>query len=198
MVKKKLSYSAKKIIQSKSTESDVKSIPSPTAQTVKLCQPDDPHMVLLNHLLSVIASKTKRYEMERVLCDLMLSGGLRVSEALQPNQFKVSFLGQVFIKGSKGSEDKLVTPLFFKDFWKKRSGTLLNPFVHISRFSFHKWLMSESIYIVHGNNKKNSTTHAMRHLHVYLMQIMEMDSEQIRKVLGHKGTNAIKFYLNGK
>jgi len=196
MVKKKLSYSAMKIIHSKSTESDVKSIPNPTAQTVKLCQPEHDHMLLLNHLLSVIASKSTQYKMERILCDLMLSGGLRVSEALDPARLKVSFLGQVYIEGLKGSESKLVTPLFFKKFWQSRVGTLANPFMHISRFSFHKWLISESVYLVHGKNKKNSTTHAMRHLHVYLMQIMEMDQDQIRKVLGHKGVNAIKYYLN--
>lgn len=197
-MKAKVTYRQSQIIGTKSDEKGTNSRLSLAAQTATLCQPNDAYMLLLNHLLHVITSSTQQFKMERILCDLMLSGGLRISEALNPSNLKVSFLGQVFVNGSKGSESKLVTPLYFKSFWSNRAGTLANPFMHISRFSFHKWLVSNDIFIAHGKSQKNSTTHAMRHLHVYLMEIMEMDQDQIRKVLGHKGTTAIKYYLNGK
>lgn len=176
----------------------IKSIPSPTAQTITLCQLRESLERPLNNLMYEITLNTMEYRAERMLCDLLLSGGLRVSEVLGSGFLKVNRLGQIYIRGLKGSGDKLVTPIFFANDFKQGLLTGVSIFEHISRFSFHKWLVKREIYINHSPGAKRSTTHTMRHLHVYLMELMALETTSISQILGHKSIKSIDYYLHGK
>jgi site-specific recombinase XerC len=136
--------------------------------------------------------------LERVAIDLMLSAGLRVSEILAQQSLRVNVLGQIFVFGSKGSDSKLVTPLYFKKFWLSRSGSHVSPFIHISRFSLYRYLRANDISLRHGAGKNMSVTHSMRHLHVYLLEIMSLSEIQMSEVIGHKSLRSLKFYLHGE
>lgn len=179
-------------------KTEVNPVSNPTAQTITLCQPQEQLEKPLNALLYEITLDTLEFRAERILCDLLLSGGLRVSEVLGSGYLKVNRLGQIYIRGLKGSSDKLVTPIFFANEFKQGLLSQYNIFEHVSRFSFHKWLVKRAIFIEHGKGKKRSTTHTMRHLHVYLMELMSLDSSVIGEVLGHKGKKSIEYYLHGK
>jgi len=183
-------------VRSGRKETKVKSMSSPTAQTAILCQPSSDLELLLVSVMHVVANGEDRRILERTLLDLMLSGGLRVSEVLDPQFLKVNRLGQVYIAGLKGSSPKLVTPLHFRKFWLNRQGNLLNPFMHISRFSFYKYLKSVSIMIAAKENGNAKVTHAMRHLHVHLMQILEIDNSDMSKIVGHKSLRNIAWYVS--
>jgi len=173
-------------------------VPKPLAQSITLCQPDNSLLRILDIVVYTITSPSASYKLERVLLDLMLSGGLRISEVLGPGVLKVNMLGQVFIQGSKGSDNKLVTPIHFKSFWVNSIGTVANPFMHISRFSFYKWLRKNEISIDLGKNGNNKVTHSLRHLHVYLMELMNLSEKEMSEILGHKNIKNIKYYLHGK
>jgi len=168
------------------------------AQSARLCCATSKMELQLRIVLDVITHGTESYFLERVLMDLMLSGGLRVSEVLDMAEFKINYLGQIFIFGSKGSSSKLVTPLFFRKFWYGRIGIYSNPFINISRFSFYKWLISQEISVNHGSNRNLSVTHAFRHLHVYLLELMSIPENDMSDVVGHKSKKSLKYYLNGE
>lgn len=174
------------------------SVSKPCAQFAELCQHNTNLDAELSNILDIIVSGSDSRILERILCDLMLSGGLRVSEVLDLADLKVNVLGQVFIFGRKGSDSKLVTPIYFKNYWLKKIPVCSNPFKHISRFSFYKWLKSQGVGIHHGNKINNSVTHAMRHLHVYLMELMELEPKQMSEIIGHKSNRSLKYYLHGQ
>jgi len=176
----------------------VKSVPKPSAQFAELCKPNNELQEGLNNILDLIVNGNESRLKERMLCDLMLSGGLRVSEVLDLAELKVNVLGQVFIFGRKGSESKLVTPIYYRNFWVKKVPKCTNPFQHISRFSFYKYLKSQNITIRHNNKQNASVTHAMRHLHVYLMELMNLEHDQMSEIIGHKSNRSLKYYLHGK
>lgn len=167
------------------------------AQTITPCQLSHDLNIQLHAATSLIMHGLAGRLHERVAIDLMLSGGLRVSEVLEMNFCKVNALGQVFIRGLKGSSSKLVTPLYFRKFWLQRVGSSLSPFLHISRFLLYKYMRSNGIGIVHGGARNNSVTHAMRHLHVFLMEMLELESADMSVILGHKSLSSLKYYIHG-
>lgn len=168
------------------------------AQYASLCQLTTKHESLLNVVVSAIMNEKGLRVNECMMLDLMLSGGLRVSELLQDNCIKVNRLGQVYIRGLKGSSDKLVTPIYYKSFWQKYKPSQTSPFMHISRFSFYKWCRSIGIVLKHKGKENNSVTHAMRHLHVYLMELMDIPEKDLSLILGHKSLRNLKYYSSGR
>jgi integrase len=176
----------------------INSVPSLSAQSVTVCAPPADTLLLLDHALHFITIKSNVPMVEKLLVDLMLSGGLRVSEALNQSQFKINYLGQVYINGLKGSNNKLVTPLFFRDWWLSNAPIVFNPFINYSRFCVHRLFVANSLIIVNSGQSKNSTTHSLRHLNVTLMQLMELPKEELSRLIGHKSLTAINYYINGK
>lgn len=176
----------------------VNAVPNLSAQSIKLCQDRNDMLTTLNNVcFCIINDKDQRY-LERVALDLMLSAGLRVSECVGSEKLKVNALGQVYITGSKGSDPKLVTPLYFRNFWLKRVGIHTSPFLHISRFIMYKYMKRNEVIIPSTGDKNSKVTHSLRNLHVYLMQLIEIPSEEMSSILGHKSFSNIKYYLHGK
>jgi integrase len=176
----------------------VNSVLSPCTQSASLCELDNNQLSALNACLYFIYSNPKAATLERVLVDLMLSGGLRISEVLNPAGFKVNMLGQVYVIGSKGSENKLVTPLFMREWWLANKCNGFNPFFNYSRFAVHRMFVRNGIFLCGSSGYKNKTTHSLRHLNVALMQLMELPKEELSRLIGHKSFSAINYYLSGK
>lgn len=179
-------------------QKSIKSVPKLSAQYDTLCQPNEQRELVLDVVLNEIVHGSDYRLMERIMLDLMLSGGLRVSEVLNDSYIQANVLGQVYIRGLKGSDSKLVTPIYFKDFWNDYSKNRCSPFLHISRFSFYKYCRSLGIIIKHVGKNNNSVTHAMRHLHVYMMELIQVPENELSHILGHKRISNLKYYRSGR
>lgn len=101
---------------------------------------------MANAILIWIAQQgINTFGMYSVGVDLMLSGGLRLSELLLADAFFVNQLGQVRIEGRKGSADKLVAPLYHRDWWLARVGWVANPFNFVSRWSWYRFFVRKGV-----------------------------------------------------
>jgi integrase len=170
---------------------------SPFAQSASLCLPDSNTLSLLNNTIYFLTSNQCHSMPELLLVDLMLSGGLRISEVLNPPTFQINMLGQVYIVGSKGSNSKLVTPLFFRYWWQARAPFVYSPFINYSRFFAYRLFKKHSLVLYNKKGGNNSCTHSLRHLQVSLMQLLELPQEELSRLIGHKSLTAIKYYLYG-
>lgn len=127
-------------------------------------------------------------------CDILLSGGLRISELISEPFVFVNSVGQIVFKGRKGSNDKLVTPLYSKAFWLGLRGWVANPCHIVSRFSWYRFLKSQGV-IIHEKGKTNaSVTHAARKLKAHELYLAELDEKTIQEVIGHKSQRSTSYY----
>lgn len=180
-------------------EKGVKSGITPSTQFAELCVPENEALLLLKTILYTITLNSAVPLMFKRFLDLQLSAGLRVSELLSPPTFKINYLGQIYVYGSKGSNNKLVTPLFYRSYWSMLAPSVRNPYYGLSRFVMYRLYNKYELSYLHNNNVNKSVTHSIRHLHVMLMELMELPETEIARILGHKSLTAIKYYLsNGK
>ena len=182
-------------ILSAPTKSATNSVPSHPAQNATLLQlSDDERMA--NDILKWIAQQgINRFGMYSVGVDLMLSGGLRLSELLLADTFFVNELGQVRIEGRKGSADKLVAPLYHRDWWLARVGWVANPFNFVSRWSWYRFFRAQGVYFHEDGKMYCSVTHAPRKLQAHNLANAGIELASIADVMGHRSQKSTEFYM---
>lgn len=167
---------------------------SQSAQSATLCDISSRQIQLLNLVLYYIRSESELAFCFRLLLDFQLSGGLRISECLRPAQFNISRLGQVFVPGSKGSNDKLITPFYFQTWWLSHGPVVFNPFNHVSRFVIYRLYKKLGINLINSGSLHAKITHSLRHLNVKLMQEIGLSNENLSLFIGHKSHKSIEWY----
>lgn len=125
---------------------------------------------------------------------IMLYGGLRVSEALQIRPGDINPFGQIFIKASKGSDNRLVSCAPLTTWLLKCRANSFVPFVHCDRFSAYRHLKNIGV----GRQKKGrvnvSVTHALRDEYVKLLRAQGLDNSDISLITGHKKSENLEYY----
>lgn len=167
---------------------------NPPAQFGILLQEGAEDSITRNILTSIAMAGLSKFGLYSVGVDLMLSGGLRLSELLSANTFFVNSLGQVVIHGSKGSADKLVTPLYHKAFWLKSVGWRANPFVFVSRFSWYRFLKAQGVCMHEKGRGNNIVTHAARKLQAHNLFNGGVAIEGVRDIIGHRSISSTRYY----
>ena len=184
----------KKGIRSTSFLDRTKSVSNPPAQFGILLQESEQDHVNKSILESIAMAGVDKLGMYSVGVDLMLSGGLRLSELLSQNAFFVTPFGQVAIRGSKGSADKLVTPLYHKAYWLERVGWSANPFRIVSRFTWYRFLKAQGVCMHEKGRGNNIVTHAARKLQAHSLFNAGVELEGIRDIMGHRSASSTLFY----
>lgn len=175
-------------------KSGTKSVSTLPAQNVKLLQTRTCEETISDTLRHIAQKGIDSYGVYALGIDLMLSGGLRLSEVITTKMLFVNQLGQVLVKGTKGSADKLVTPLYCANYWRKYNGWLNNPCAMWSRWSWYRFFKKEGI-MFHEHGKKNDTvTHAPRKLQAHTLFNAGVEIESIADVMGHRSINSTDFY----
>lgn len=167
-----------------------------TAQYAKLFQLSNDYLLPLTSAISILESNKNKQNMLSLVLDLQLSAGLRVSEAIDFKNMKINRLGQIYTSGKKGSHGKLITPLFHRYFVSSRANRFVWYDYELNRFAVYRFYKSNGIYGHFKTNTYDSVTHSMRYMHVLLMQLMELPTNEISRLLGHKNYNNIKYYLS--
>lgn len=184
----------KKGILSGPYRQDSKSVSTPTAQFDKLLQRSEDEERQYNTLISIAQAGYRRYGHYAIGVDLLLSGGLRISELIDEPTILVTNTHQIIIKGKKGSCDKIITPLYCKDYWNGMKGWVHNPCSVVSRFSWYRFLKSQGVEL-HEKGKKNaSVTHAARKLKAHELYNNHVSESTIKDVIGHKNQNSTTYY----
>ena len=171
-----------------------KAVSNPPAQFGILLQEGEEDSITRNILTSIAIAGVNKFGVYSVGVDLMLSGGLRLSELLYPNAFFVNSLGQVVVHGSKGSADKLVSPLYQKAYWLQSVGWRANPFRIVSRFTWYRFLKSQGVCMHEKGRGNNIVTHAARKLQAHNLFNGGVEIERVRDIIGHRSINSTRYY----
>lgn len=133
--------------------------------------------------------------MDKAVLSLMFRHGLRISEVLSIRPWDVKSDLTVYIKGLKGSDNRLCVTIDFRDYWKtyRTSGTLISQ--ERDRFFYYRNLKRMGIGLMFSSNVNCSVTHLGRHLYALSKSDVAVSDDMKRLILGHKRAETIEHYL---
>ena len=173
---------------------DNKSVLNPIAQSARLLQMGSVEETALKTLQEIAEQGLSRWGHYALGVDLLLSGGLRVSELVSARMVLVNANGQVLFKGRKGSADRLITPLYQRAYWLGLRGWVANPCAIVSRFSWYRFLKAQGIVLHEKGHVHCSVTHAPRKLLAHQLFIEGVDGRSVADVVGHRSAKSAEWY----
>lgn len=185
-------------LQSDKASRRLNAVPTSGAQYTTLLQPDNLDILpIIERANELLLSNTLPRVLLAVI-ELQLFYGLRISECLNITTSDVSTTGHIRVRGSKGSNDRIVIPYRFASFWQNEAKAIL-PIGNIySRFWFYRQYKNLGLYAIFGNSKVNSVTHLFRHLNILSLKDNFNETDLTRKFIGHKSINSTLHYERKK
>lgn len=171
-----------------------KSVSTPPAQFGTLLQSSEQDQLNQTILQEIASAGVDKFGVYSVGIDLMLSGGLRLSELLYPSAFFVTPLGQVAVHGRKRSADKLVSPIYQRGFWLQSVGWRANPFAVTSRWTWYRFFKAQGVCMSEKGRKNNVVTHSARKLQAHNLFNGGVELSGIRDIMGHRNESSTLYY----
>lgn len=171
-----------------------KSVSSPPAQSARVLQMGSVEETALKTLQEIAEQGLGRWGHYALGVDLLLSGGLRVTELVACPMVLVNANGQVLFKGRKGSADRLITPLYQRGYWLGLRGWVANPCAIVSRFAWYRFLKARGVVLHEKGHRHCSVTHAPRKLLAHQLFIEGVGSRSVADVVGHRSAKSAEWY----
>jgi len=172
----------------------IKSVASLTAHTPVLFQNNNFQFSEIDLFMSEIIRRNDLSVQEKAIIELLYYFGLRISEVLQIKKTDISPMCHILVKGSKGSNNRIVQPVVFRSFWLSATvGDL--PLCNIySRFYFYRLFKKIGFYSKFGTNEKFSVTHFFRHQLVLSFKSAGFPDETITQFIAHRSFRSLEYY----
>ena len=169
-----------------------------SAQNTILCDRDCGSDKQLECFILKVVECTWLSATDKGIMLLCLTEGLRISEVLSILADDWRAGQKVFIRGKKGSFDRVVSVRFF--FTELRSFTFNYGCLQAAgnRFYFYREFKKLGIIFQSSNSSKASVTHAGRHLLADNLFQHGNDIELSQRTLGHKSVNSTRHYVEVK
>lgn len=174
--------------------SSSKSVSNPSAQSASMLQMGSVEETALKTLQEIAEQGLSRWGHYALGVDLLLSGGLRVTELVACPMVLVNANGQVLFKGRKGSADRLITPLYQRAYWLGLRGWVANPCAIVSRFSWYRFLKARGVVLHEKGHQHCSVTHAPRKLLAHQLFVEGVGSRSVADVVGHRSAKSAEWY----
>ena len=176
------------------SQQGVKPAPKSAAQSLGLCDLENKNFIagMRQNIEDFLKNSNDRVLV--FMLGLMYCYGLRVSEVLALDSSCMLGNYQLLVKGSKGSENRIVTVFYAKDVY---DSLLLNtyPLGYVySRFWLYRELKKYGLYGYFGTNMYASVTHLARHLKVLTLTEQDVPRGTISHFLGHKSIKSLSYY----
>lgn len=171
-----------------------KSVMKSSAQATTSCAPPTDVDMLLKSVGNAWESAKRDNPRLSYLIEIQLLNGLRISEALNIHWSRINALGQIHIRGLKGSKDRIVNTGSSAEFFISCLKNQSSPFAYFSRFYVYREY--KKLGLSHQFNGRGvcSVTHLFRHLVVKLQRSSSTDYLTIQQFIGHKSINSTKIY----
>ena len=176
----------------------INSVLNPIAQTTKLCSAHTQLLIGNDSNIIRIMKDPAVYIQDRALIELLYIGGLRISEALNIKCNHITKDGRVMIIGSKGSNNKIITPMINQQYFINCSIFNISPFYGKNRFYYYRLFKEKGLYIFRKTAENNSVTHSFRYNLVSDLRNSGIDIVDIRATVGHKNIKNTLLYVNKK
>ena len=174
----------------------IKSDSIPSAQSSIMLYRDNDELPVLD---TMFIDKVKGYALtmtDSAVLELLMFYGLRISEVLRIKQYDIKSTGHIIIKGLKGSNDRLVQPKYYYEFWFK-SGYGSLPLGEIySRFYYYRLFKRMGIGQKFNLNSNTSVTHYFRHNLIIELKRQGVPEHMLSSYIGHVSKKTLKYYVN--
>lgn len=172
----------------------VKSVVTVSAQNNKLLYSGN------NMFTSVISTgrafvlNEKHFIIDRIVILLLMAYGLRISEVLSIRESDIKPSGTIFIRGKKGSNDRLVSGLQFSEWLFKHRVSFVSLLQHRNRWFYYRLFKRLGIYKTMTGNKNASVTHLFRYQFIHEMQEATGNIDSTQNIVGHRLVKNTKRY----
>ena len=175
-----------------------KSVLASSAQNTILCDLNCNSEKQLEFFISKVVECMWLSVIDKGIMLLCLTEGLRISEVMDILADDWRAGQKVFIRGKKGSFDRVVSVRFF--FNELRSFTFNYGCLGMAgnRFYFYREFKKLGIIFQSSNSSRASVTHAGRHLLADNLFQHGKDIELSKRTLGHKSVNSTRHYVEDK
>lgn len=128
------------------------------------------------------------------LIEIMMSGGLRVTEALSIRPYDITMTGLVKIRSLKKGNEKIISPGNAKEYLLTCKRKSIYPFDGFDRFYIYREFKKIGMPTIPTGFGKNAVTHIFRHLQVASLKEISEDKTVIKRYLGHKSIKSQENY----
>jgi site-specific recombinase XerD len=177
---------------------NINSVINPTAQTTKLCTENKEVSPVINSLFNICSYDSETPILLKAIIELMINGGLRISEVLKISGKNIDSLGNIHIKASKGSQNRVVCVSLYKNFWLCKKKDMQQIGSIYSRFYFYREFKKLNINFNLSFGQKTAITHYFRKLSANEIYKHESDIKEVQSFLGHNNVNSSKYYINNE
>lgn len=126
---------------------------------------------------------------------LQFISGLRISDLLNIKRTDIDSNLNVYVRQSKGSQAKVISLLFDKEFWVNYKRGLYTDVSVYSSMTFYRLYKRYSLIIFNGTGRNSSVTHSARKLLARTAYDVTNSVEMAQAALGHKSQNSTLYYL---
>lgn len=169
---------------------------SSCAHSTRVCDSVSAEYLALEAKVSSLIASTSLSLLEKLAISLQFENGLRISELLSLRYEHINSRGQIFVKGLKNSNDRLIQLPHINRFSFAASGGCGYIFEGFSRFYFYRLYKKLGLYVELENSKYNSVTHCFRHLYLESVVKDYNSLELAQQAIGHKSINSTMHYTN--
>jgi len=183
-----------RLLQADKEKLRTKAVQTPNAQFTTLCADPLQDKSIELAILQKIETVKKQSKLLAMLMKLMLANGLRISEVLQIKSGDISTGSRILIRGKKRSFDRVIDGSEFHEYLQMCRNNSIQPFAIFDRYHVYREFKKLGISIKFNGNKKNSVTHALRHIAGREIKNLSKSVETTGRALGHKSFNSTKHY----
>lgn len=172
----------------------IKSVPNPSAQINHLCALDSGNSIQSNRPTNTENTNINRFSYIDAIISVQRDYGVRISEVLAIKGTDITQTGHIHIKGLKRSENRVIKPTEFIDWWLlQRSNTGLI-FDGISRYAIYRQYKKRGIYVKIKGRTNMAVTHAFRHKIINELRKSNIHDKDISNFTGHKAEKNTALY----
>ena len=126
---------------------------------------------------------------------LQFISGLRIADLLSIRRSDISDNLTVFVRQSKGSQAKVISLLYDKEFWISYKRGLYTDVSVYSSMTFYRLYSRYNLIISNGPGRNSSVTHSARKLLARTAYDVTNSVDMAQAALGHKSQNSTMYYL---
>lgn len=130
-------------------------------------------------------SNSKNFIIDRIVMQILVAYGLRISEAISIQAQDISTDGTILIRSKKGSQPRLISGLQFSKWLADNRLFFSSQVRYRNRWYYYRLFKRLGIYKKMTGNMNNSTTHVFRYAFVQKVQAMTKEIETTGKIIGH-------------
>jgi integrase len=150
--------------------------------------------MLANRAWAIVNGQGDAPTVVRAVIEVMMLNACRISEVLKISGHNITDTGQIYVKGSKKSHNRLLLVAVHRDFWMLRKNFTEKLGDIYTRYFFYHRFKALGLQSSLTGNSKNAVTHVFRHMVIENLKGIEVETRDTQRYVGHKSRTTTEGY----